>query len=47
MGSKYLTVIRNENIDYRTFRDKHAQQIHHAHSSSDSSITIDAEITFN
>ena len=26
MGSKYLTVIRNENIDYRTFRDKHTQK---------------------
>lgn len=47
-GSKYLTIVRNENIDYRAFRDKYVQQRHHAHisNSSDSSITIDAEITF-
>ncbi len=45
-GGQYLTIVRNENIDYEKFRNKHASLVHHTHSSSDSSITIDAEITF-
>ena len=45
-GGQYLTIVRNENIDYGKFRNEHASLIHHAHVSSDSSITIDAEITF-
>jgi len=47
-SNKHLKLVRNENVDYGSFRDLHAQQHYrsHTHSSSDSSITIDAEITF-
>lgn len=44
---KHLKLVRNENIDYSSFRNLHAKQHYGSHSSSDSSITIDAEITFN
>lgn len=44
---KHLKLVKNENVDYSSFRNLHAKQHYGSHSSSDSSITIDAEITFN
>jgi len=45
-SNKHLKLLKNENVDYESFRNLHAKQHHGSHSSSDSSITIDAEITF-
>ena len=44
--NKYLTLIKNENVDYDSFRNLYVQQHYKSHTSSDSSLTIDAEITF-